>query len=586
MNKKIFILLVVSVLFASCEDLLTPAIENNRDLDAMYTESGFAQGILANAYTRIPTNSYPFDEVATDDAVSNNNTNTYLKIATGQWAANINPTEKWRNCLGAIQYLNIFLANTDKVAWADDAKVSAMFNERMKGEAYALRAMYMYYLLKAHGGWSNGQLLGVPIITEPLNSNSDFNLPRATFEECMQMIYTDLSAAEALLPTDYVDITAESSIPASYTGATLAQYNRVYGTQFSGRVSGRIVKAIRAQAALLAASPAFADGNTTQWGNAADYAAQVLDLNNGINGLSATGYTWYSNSTEIDGLSAGQNPAEILWRNTYSTSSSLESDNLPPTLYGSGRINPTQNLVDAFPMVNGYPITDNANSSYSAATPYTSRDPRLSAYIVYNGSKLGSSNTTITLASGNDAVNATEKSTRTGYYLRKLLRNDVSYNSSGGSWNTQKHYTARIRYTELYLIYAEAANEAYGPDGKGTHNYSAREVIAAIRKRAGVGGTSDPYLASISSKEDMRTLIHNERRLELCFEGHRFWDLRRWKEDLTVPARGVSFTSEGIQPATVVEVRSYDPTYMYYGPVPYEETLKWTKLIQNDGWKK
>jgi hypothetical protein len=85
----------------------------------------------------------------------------------------------------------------------------------------------------------------------------------------------------------------------------------------------------------------------------------------------------------------------------------------------------------------------------------------------------------------------------------------------------------------------------------------------------------------------MRKLIHNERRLELCFEGHRFWDLRRWKEDITVPATGISFAANGsMQPAVTVETRSYDPEYMFYGPIPYEETLKWSNLEQNDGWKK
>lgn len=585
MKKNIFILIIMAVAFVGCSDLMDPAIENIRQLEEMTNEAALAQGILANGYTRIPTNSYSFDDVATDDAVSNNSLNSYTRIAIGQWSAVNNPTEKWRNCFGGIQYMNIFLSSSDKVLWSADSIVNKHFNLKMKAEAYALRALFMYNLLKAHAGWVNGQLMGVPIIVEAQGPNSDFNLPRASFEDCMNMLYADLDSAEKVLPNSYVDISTASA-DTRFSGMSVSQYNRVYGTTFSGRVDGRIVKAIRAQAALMAASPAFSYGNTTSWDKAADYAAQILDLNNGITGISANGYTWYNNAAEIDNLLAGANPAEVLWRNTYSTSSSLESDNLPPTLYGNGRINPTQNLVDAFPMANGYPISDLSNSGYSAATPYTGRDPRLAAYIIVNGSTFGSSKA-ITLTTGNDAVNATEKSTRTGYYLRKLLRSSVSYNSAGGSWNTQRHYVPRIRFTELYLIYAEAANEAWGPDGMGTHNYSARQVIAAIRKRAGVGGASDPYLASIASKEEMRNLIHNERRLELCFEGHRFWDIRRWKEDITTPATGISFASDGLmQPKVTVETRSYDPEYMYYGPIPYEETLKWSKLEQNDGWKK
>lgn len=583
MNKKIFILLIIGIFLISCDDLFTPAIENNRKLEDMYDESGYAQGILANGYTRIPSSSWSFDDVATDDAVSNNTSNSYLKIATGQWTANNNPTEKWRNSFDAIQYLNIFLANSDMVNWASDEDVSLMFNDRMKGEAYGLRALFMYYLLQAHGGWANGELLGVQLFTDPLTTESNFNMPRATFEECMQQIYSDLDQAESLLPTDFEDITSDSQIPSKYSGITMAKYNRVFGVQFRGRVTARIAKAIRAQAALLAASPAFSAGTTTTWTNAADAAAAVIDLNNGISGISSTGYKWYAMTTEIDALGEGVNQSEVLWRTGYSTSSSLESDNFPPTLYGSGRINPTQNLVDAFPMANGYPITDAANSGYSSTTPYSNRDPRLAAYIIYNGSSYGGSNTsTISIETGNDAVNQTETSTRTGYYLRKLLRNDVKYTTSTSSWNTQKHYVPRIRYTEIYLDYAEAANEAWGPDGTGSHSYSARDIIRAIRQRAGVGGTNDPYLTSISSKDDMRTLIHNERRIELCFEGHRFWDLRRWKNSITDAARGITI-SAGVITNTTVESRAYKD-YMYYGPIPYSEVLKWSELKQNDGW--
>jgi hypothetical protein len=140
----------------------------------------------------------------------------------------------------------------------------------------------------------------------------------------------------------------------------------------------------------------------------------------------------------------------------------------------------------------------------------------------------------------------------------------------------------RIRYTEIFLIYAEAANKAWGPDGKGTHAYSARDVIKAIRKRAAVGGTNDPYLTSISSKEDMDKLIHNERRIELCFEGFRFWDLRRWKENLTASARGMRIKDYEYTPIEV-ESRNYKD-YMYYGPIPYGEMLKWSNLEQNKGW--
>ena len=351
-------------------------------------------------------------------------------------------------------------------------------------------------------------------------------------------------------------------------------------------LSKRIVEGIRARAALMAACPAYADGNTTTWEDAANYAAQVLDRIGGISGLDKeNGLTWYNNQTEIDGLGEGSNPKEILWRNGIESNHSIESDNYPPTLYGNGRINPTQNLVDAFPMANGYPITDTENSGYVATNPYEKRDPRLAKYIVFNGSTMGPLEKTITTvgSSTNDGVNQTETSTRTGYYMRKLLREDVNLDPL--TTNEQKHYIPHIRYTEIFLSYAEAANQAWGPTGKGGHNYSAYDVIKAIRERAGVGlENGDPYLESAKNNRDMMTeLIRNERRLELCFEGFRFWDLRRWKANINEAAQGINLQNGTYSP-TNVENRLYQE-YMYFGPIPHSEILKWDALIQNKGWK-
>ena len=162
------------------------------------------------------------------------------------------------------------------------------------------------------------------------------------------------------------------------------------------------------------------------------------------------------------------------------------------------------------------------------------------------------------------------------------MRMDVNYSNANQSWQEKNNYTPRIRYTEIFLNYAEAANEAYGPTGIAPNaGYSAVDVIRVIRERA-LGITSDPYLDECSGNKDkMRELIHNERRLELCFEGFRFWDLRRWKADLTETAKGYD-VSTGKE--FEVEHRSYTD-YMNYGPIPYSEILKYDKLIQNKGWE-
>src|SRR5699024_4672293 len=115
------------------------------------------------------------------------------------------------------------------------------------------------------------------------------------------------------------------------------------------------------------------------------------------------------------------------------------------------------------------------------------RVPLLQEYILVNGGTAGVNNTQITTAADgntNDALNAVSTSTRTGYYMKKLLRQDVNLNPT--STNPQLHYVPRIRYTEIYLAYAEAANEAWGPMGTGSFGFSAYEVIAALRERQGI----------------------------------------------------------------------------------------------------
>lgn len=596
--KNIFKLLAFLPLLTACDDLFEPALENNRDLEAMYKEPSYAQGILANAYIILPYETSPTSDLATDDAVTNEISNSYLRMATGSWTANNNPVSQWQNRFNAIQYINLFLENVDKVEWAKDERISTMFLDRLKGEAYGLRALHMYYLLRAHGGKiADGTLMGVPIILKSEGPDADFNHARATYSDCVKQIMEDADKAIELLPLDYKKF-EDSEIPEKYKniGVTNASdYRRVCGEEFRGLMSGRIALAVRAQTALLAASPAFQSGSGMTWEQAADYAAEIVEKANGGGGcgLDANGLEWYTLADNDYGT--GGSPAEVIWRSSTDENNTLEAANFPPSLYGNGRVNPTQNLVDAFPMANGYPISE-TSSEYDAENPYNKRDPRLAKYIVYNGGKQGPNDSEIitgTYGTNTDVVNKESgRSTRTGYYLRKLLRKECNPNPQYNT--TKKHYTARIRYTEMFLIYAEAANEAWGPQNSNGHRYSAYDVIKAIRTRAGLGtDNGDAYLESIKNNNDkdkMRELIRNERRIELCFENFRFWDLRRWNVNLTKlneTALGVEISKSG---ATMkytpleVENRKYED-YMIYGPLPFAEVMKWSNLEQNVGWK-
>lgn len=595
---------LLCALCTSCDDMFNPADENNRTEDAMYEESKYAHGLLIYGYDRLPYITTTQTDIATDDAVTNVTSSAYLNMATGTWASDNNPMSQWDKCKDGIQYVNLFLSKVERVKWAPSAaSKQQMFVDRLKGEAFGLRALFYYYLLMAHGGYADdGQLYGVPLLLTPEDGSSDFNQPRATFADCMKQIFADCDSAMALLPASYDDISNNNEIPAKYRalGAEYSGFNLVFGTKARNLMSATIAEAIKAQAALLAASPAFRDQSGVTSAEAATLCANVLKRIGGLDGFDPTGNVWYKNKAKLEPAAAEM--PEILWREDRHKNADQERENYPPTLYGQGRTNPSQNLVDAFPMRSGRPITD-ANSGYDPQNPYANRDPRLADNVIYNGMTFRKT-TIITGTYPNDKnetddnLNSINTSTRTGYYLQKLLRDDVSPLSS--SLIEQQHIYPRIRYTEIFLAYAEAANDAWGPKGdQAGAGFSAYDVIKAIRKRAGLGTDEyglplpegDAYLEECAGDQTkMTNLIRNERRLELCFENKRFWDLRRWMLPLNETVKGVKIDRNeetGVLTYNYMDVeeRRYDSSYQWYGPIPKAELLKWSNLKQNKGWQ-
>lgn len=611
MKTRHIILLFIGILFlCSCDDMFEPAKRNFRQLEDMTEESDYAHGLLMYGYGSLPYMRTTQTDVATDDAVTNLNSNAYMDIAAyGTWRSDNNPLSQWDNCKGGIQYLNLFLTIVEKTRWAPSAESKQqMFIDRMKGEAFGLRALLYYYLLQAHGGYADdGTLYGVPLLTTPENGSSDFNQPRATFADCVKQCFVDCDSAMAYLPVEYEDISSDDEIPAKYRalGANYSSFNLIFGANAKGLMSAKIAEAVKAQIALLAASPAFRDQSGVTSAEAATLCANVLKRIGGLEGFDPVGNIWYKNSSKL-GPGSSEMP-EILWREDRTDSQNntdQEGDNFPPSLYGRGRVNPSQNLVDAFPMRNGLPISA-SNSGYNPKNPYANRDPRLSDYVLYNGTTFRRTEIitgTYPNSNGekNDNINQQPTmSTRTGYYLKKLLRDDVSPSASGSEIK-QWHVYPRIRYTEIFLAYAEAANDAWGPKADPTGiGFTAYDVIKAIRERAGLGTNEigqplpegDAYLEECAGDQaKMTNLIRNERRLELCFENKRFWDLRRWMMPLDEKIRGVQIdrndeTNELTYTIINVEDRNFDSTYQWYGPIPKSEILKWSKLKQNKGWK-
>lgn len=572
---KYLVVLMVGLTVISCEDFLQPIDDKPVTDQMMMADPAFMEGLLLHAYKALP-NEYDYDsEAATDNAVTNVKTLDYLIINSGAWSSEYTPFDTYDDYFGEIYYINKFLENYLKVNWSDDPRILPAENlataeghkKRLKGEAYGMRAFYEFLLLQTTSGIGpdNG-LLGFPIVTDVETMDGNYKLPRNTFAQCVQQIINDCDTALKTLPLRYVDI----------AGNTV--HNKTMGVRFLDRIDARGVLCIKAQTLLLAASPAFNPTNDlSKWEAAAVAAAQLINDVNAV--LPSAGRTFYKLAT------ATTYNNDVIWANSRTNRNDWEQENYPPSLNGEGRINPSQNLVDAFPMATGYPI--GSAPTYDPLNPYAGRDLRFYEYILADGQTMINPVNTY-VGSGPDGLNSLLTSTRTGYYMKKFMDVTAKYNPATNSWSTAARAYVNFRYTQMFLNFAEAANEAWGPTGATGFAYTARDILAKIRTRAGIPA-SDPYLLTdVGSDQTLfRDLVRNERRLELCFEGSRFWDIRRWNliETMKETAEGMSITFDGTTKTynvIDVEARNYSD-HMIYPPVPYSAVIK-SGLVQNKGW--
>jgi len=569
----IFLFIVLSGLFNACS-LLEPNEENLYDINDVRSVVTYAEGFLINAYRNIPVVHNDFNlSYSSDDALTNVPTSAVKTVVSGGWTSTSNPFDAWNNAYESILYINTFMEEMDKIDWYwKNAETSALFAKKLRGEAYALRAWNYFNLLQAHAGpGKNGEMLGVPIVDHVLKTSKpeDYQIPRSTFNDLVKFILDDCDSAIAKLPLRWID-----------TGNANADI--AIGARNTNRINGAVARLIKAKTLLYAASPAYSDGTYTYL-MAAEAAADLMNNNNGLTNINIANsiHTEYYNDPNVP--NSGNLHPEVLWYSTrINSSNSWEVSNYSPSLFGQGLTNPTQDLVNAFPMADGTPTPDLVINS---STPYAGRDPRLAKYIFFNGASFirGAQTVVIDTKSGSqDALGSTNiYATKTGYYLRKFM-NLSSVNLDPVINSQGLHFYTYARYTDVLLIFAEAANEAVGPD-VAIGGFTARQVINAIRARAGI--TSAVYVNGLTQAE-MTILIRNERRLEMCFEEQRFWDLRRWQmtTEMKKAVSGVEVSADGNTfNYKEVESRNYSD-YQIYGPIPYYETLKYG-LIQNMGWQ-
>jgi starch-binding outer membrane protein, SusD/RagB family len=543
-KKYITVLMVTSAVFGGCKKLVQEPMDYITP-DYVYNEldstGNYANQVLNNLYSYLPNGYNRIDNVvlgaATDDAIASDNySNIELLSRSTLTSVSTNPDGNWYRAYQAIRNVNLFLKNVDRVPVDDDIKMY------WKGEARFIRSMSYFELIKRYGG--------VPLIGDSLFSQSDeINMPRNTFDQCVQYIVSEMDAIKPMLrpdPLSAIDL---------------------------GRISQGVALALKSRALLYAASPLNNPGNDlNKWKAASDAAKAVIDYNK---------FSLLSSFVTV--FTVRQN-TEVILAFQRAQTQDVERNNAPVGYaqpnQSNGYVSPTQELVDAFPMKNGLDINA-TGSGYNAQNPYVNRDPRLNFTVFHNGS-MWLKRAVETFEGGLDKPNTVQRQTRTGYYMRKFLADF----SNTAAYGNQNHNFPIIRYAEILLNYAEAANE------QGDINI-AYDQLKAIRKRAGIdAGTGSMYgLKAAMTQPEMREAIRNERRLELAFEEHRFWDLRRWKtaeQELNKTLHGVRIVKNADNTFTYSVVPVFQMAFlsprMYLYPIPFSEIGANEALVQNTGW--
>ncbi|WP_109831903.1 RagB/SusD family nutrient uptake outer membrane protein [Reichenbachiella versicolor] len=438
----------------------------------------------------------------------------------------------------------------------------------MEGEFRILRAWYHFELIRRYGG--------LFIIDEPISPDSPFTPERISYSECTEWIVSELDSCYKLLPVRWE-------------------------SDFEGRATKTSALAIKTMVLLYAASPNmnFADNGDDSYNldyckRAAKSAAETIQEANASGYYSMypwSEYTenWYSETALLS--------TEAVWAPSIGNNNRPGAANVgdgwldPPGVMGGwgNFVSPTQNAVDWFEHVEGgeaKAIED--HPSYNDQDPYVNRDPRFYQHIYHHGESILVTDPGVTL----DAVNGSDQYLKhsangvwTGYVHKK--HNWHGSNNTDGVAGRNRYFPF-IRLAQVYLDLAEAANEAYGPNGDPDGlGWTAVAAINEVRRR--VDGLPDVHTDYTSSTEVFRDRIRNERAVELYHEMHRWHDIRRWriaKEALSKIYRLDLVDNGGILvfgKAEVEGARIFEDKHYWY-PLPNTELQNNPNLVQNPGW--
>ena len=586
----IYRILAVFILFSySCsEDVLEKDETGDLTIDVIYSDINLADKVLNNLYARVRSlfrngiNEYAafsagaYLDCGTVYGQPQMNWSSAITFNAGGW----NSSNCWFNSgqnivdgrIYPVNYSSIrsawlFLENIERVPFDDEYGYGPEQLEKKKGEAYFLLAWYHHELVSFYGG--------ITLVKELMKPDSEVvNGPRNTYDECVDYMLGLCDEAAQRLPDEWP------------------------GNEL-GRVTRGAALALKSRILLYAASPLFNNPDKPEdspfrgaydpekWVKAAQAAWDVISLGR------------YSLHPDITELFVKENNSESIFQRMYYPSRSLEHADLPPVVGSDGnkgRNQLTYNLYKNYKVLkDGVAYDqDDPNSGWDLQDPYSNLDPRFYRDCIFNGC-WAKAYSPVELWESEPGV-ALAKSLTPNNCSFLILRKFTDPNIT--AWvGAAYHNKIYIRYAEILLNYAEAMNEAFGPEVDGLGNgFTAIDAVNLIRRRTKFtdheifqGRTGEmPDFPRGLSRADFRDELHQERKIELCFERNLFFDLRRWRESpesqrtayWLVPTKN---TEGNITFSLKAQERAFNTSW-YLMPIADDEILLNSNLVQNPGW--
>ena len=554
---RICLFILACLIPAACVDL-NYSEENTRDEEWTYEyfENGI-KNMVFDVYAQVYNNEFESNSAyflagATDEAQYALETGAINNYVNGGWSAANPYSRTWSKCYTAIADANMFLeklAQADISSWQynPDYRNWVQQLELFPYEVRFLRAYFYFELFRSYGD--------VPLVTTTLTNAQANSVTRTPADQIVKFIVDEIDEIASHLPVTYqTEVNSEI-----------------------GRATRVAAYALKARTLLYAASPLFNPSNDkSKWAKAAEACKFILD-NADAWGLKLSNYG------SLWGHDAFYNP-ELIFGLGRGEFNSFEMANYPVGVENGASGNcPTQTLVDQYEYQEGgqtfgerYP----GSIDLTSVNPYEGLDPRFALTVVKNGDEWptnGSQKKAIETFNGGFNASPKYGATPTGYYLKKYV--DGACVTTADNQTTRRHTWILFRLGEIYLDYAEAVFNATGSAKDATFGMTANEAVNKLRKR------SDIQMPEFTEDgEAWVARYERERMVELAFENHRFWDVRRWKKGAqyfrTIQVANIS---AGLQLTRATVSRQWDEKYNFY-PIPQSELKKNPNLTQNAGW--